>query len=234
MLREIHPNTLWEYEEPFSLLCIPIGARMVIVRLAGGPHEGELWVYSPFEVSDEVARTIKNLGTVRSIVVSTPMHTTQVVPFVQRFPQAELWVIPEAQSKVKVEGQHALNAVPEAWRADFDALRFDASLLLKEWVFLHRATRTLIVTDLAMNVPQPTQPLPALGAKLAGIGGKCGLSRLEKTSIILALGQHAKARRQISTILKWDFDRLIMAHGDIVETGGKAALRVAYRWLLHS
>jgi hypothetical protein len=39
------------------------------------------------------------------------------------------------------------------------------------------------------------------------------------------------ARESIERILRWDFDRIVIGHGEMVETGGKAALRAAYEWL---
>jgi hypothetical protein len=35
----------------------------------------------------------------------------------------------------------------------------------------------------------------------------------------------------IARILKWDFDRMTLAHGDIVERGAKTALQSAYSFL---
>jgi len=33
-------------------------------------------------------------------------------------------------------------------------------------------------------------------------------------------------------VLAWDFDRIVVAHGDVVDNGGPAALRTAFDWLL--
>ena len=43
--------------------------------------------------------------------------------------------------------------------------------------------------------------------------------------------KHAIAREEIKALADWDFDRIIMAHGDVLETGGKDALRNGFRWL---
>jgi hypothetical protein len=36
------------------------------------------------------------------------------------------------------------------------------------------------------------------------------------------------ARESVARILKWDFDRVIVTHGDVLESGGKEKLRAAY------
>jgi hypothetical protein len=41
----------------------------------------------------------------------------------------------------------------------------------------------------------------------------------------------AAAREQIGRMLAWDFDRIVLSHGDIVPTGGHEVLRRAYAWL---
>ena len=38
-------------------------------------------------------------------------------------------------------------------------------------------------------------------------------------------------KASIQQVLEWDFDRIIVGHGEVVETGGKEALRQAYAWL---
>jgi hypothetical protein len=35
----------------------------------------------------------------------------------------------------------------------------------------------------------------------------------------------------LDRILSWDFDRVIVGHGELLETGGRSAFRDAYAWL---
>ena len=35
----------------------------------------------------------------------------------------------------------------------------------------------------------------------------------------------------VARILKWDFDRITLAHGDVIERGAKVALQDAYSFL---
>ena len=39
------------------------------------------------------------------------------------------------------------------------------------------------------------------------------------------------AREQIERILAWEADRLVLAHGDVVERGATRLVHRAYRWL---
>ena len=40
------------------------------------------------------------------------------------------------------------------------------------------------------------------------------------------------ARRSVDRLLGWDFDRVVVAHGEVLESGGREALRQGYAWLL--
>ena len=57
-----------------------------------------------------------------------------------------------------------------------------------------------------------------------------GWSKTDVGSILAAREQGAVA--SLERILSWDFDRVVVAHGDVLEHGGRDALRHGYRWLL--
>ncbi len=41
------------------------------------------------------------------------------------------------------------------------------------------------------------------------------------------------ARESLERLLSWDFDKLIIAHGDCVESGAKSYVEEKFRWLNH-
>ena len=97
----------------------------------------------------------------------------------------------------------------------------------REVVFLHRPTATLILTDLCFNIP-PGRGLPTtVGAWILGYYRRLAVSRLLR----IAIENRAAARSALDRILAWHFDRVIVGHGDIVESGGQAAVRRAFAWL---
>ena len=48
---------------------------------------------------------------------------------------------------------------------------------------------------------------------------------------IRVMGDKAAARTSLERILSGDFDRIVLAHGPIVETGGKAVFREAFSFI---
>ncbi|MFK7926993.1 MAG: hypothetical protein AB8H79_02300 [Myxococcota bacterium] len=98
--------------------------------------------------------------------------------------------------------------------------------LTQEVVLLHRPSRTLIVTDLLFHI-QSSAPwmTRAFMTVAGGYPGCC-------TTVLERVGFHRPtARTEMAELAKLDFDRLIMAHGAVIETGGKQAFKKAMGWL---
>lgn len=49
---------------------------------------------------------------------------------------------------------------------------------------------------------------------------------------IRAITHRTAGRAWAERVMSWDFDRLVMAHGPVVETGAKAYVERAFDWLL--
>ena len=47
----------------------------------------------------------------------------------------------------------------------------------------------------------------------------------------LLIRDRAAAREQVDRMLAWRPERIVLAHGDIIEAGGEEVLRRAYAWL---
>jgi hypothetical protein len=47
----------------------------------------------------------------------------------------------------------------------------------------------------------------------------------------MATRDRKAAKASLEHILAWDFDRVTVTHGEVLESGGKDALRAGYAWL---
>ncbi|RYX83705.1 DUF4336 domain-containing protein [bacterium] len=224
MLREVTTD-LWAIETPFELLGMKMGVRMTVVRRLNG----DLFVYAPFAVTDEDEAAIRDKGEVRDIVAPNPGHYTEVSDFAKRFPDATLWVISDIAKKVADVPHKILEEAPESWKEDFDSILFDGTPLFREWAFCHRASKSLLITDLAFHLPRPETPLNRIAARLNDVGRRFGVSRAWRTG--LKLGNKNRNRECVQTILGWDFERIVPGHGFVVEKNAKEQFRSAYRFL---
>lgn len=92
----------------------------------------------------------------------------------------------------------------------------------------HVKSRTLIVTDTVFHFDAQCSPSTRLIAKLIGGYNQLRPSLLEK----FATQDKVKVKSSIKQLLTWDFERVIMAHGSIIEQDGKSQLKAGYEWFL--
>jgi hypothetical protein len=99
---------------------------------------------------------------------------------------------------------------------------------LNETVFLHRASRTLLCLDLCFNVRESASFVTRLLMRVNGAYGRFGPSRIFRYTV---MKDRKAMRASLDRILAWDFDRVTVAHGEILESGGHRAVQAGFRWL---
>lgn len=228
MLQQLAPD-LWVLDEPRTMLGIEIGARMTVVRL----RNGSLWLHSPLAPSREKCRALDALGPVACLVAPNICHYSDLQGMHVAYPDARIWGAPRPPRRCKhlksLSFEAELNDLaPPIWADDFDQSLFRASALMKEIVFCHRASRTLILTDLIAPLGQDSPPFTRYMARVSDVFGADAPQPPER----LSLRDKSAARESLERVLSWDFERIIFVHGNIVPSGGKDALREAFSWLL--
>jgi glyoxylase-like metal-dependent hydrolase (beta-lactamase superfamily II) len=93
-------------------------------------------------------------------------------------------------------------------------------------VFFHPASKTLICADMLFNLSRHTSRLTRAVAWVLG-NHEPGATRLERVMI----RKREAAREQLQRMLAWDAERIVLAHGALVESDGREVLRRAYAWL---
>lgn len=226
MLRELAPNQLWTAEMPYRPGGLDLGARMTVVRLS----DGGLFIHSPIELKQDLQRELDRLGSIACIVSPTRLHYMHLAEFANAYPEAKLYAPPGFQKEIPgVRFAGVLGDTPEPqWAADLRQLEFRGNKLDNEVVFLHPASRTLILADLCFYVPSDRSAATRVIARLLGVLDRLGPTRTFR----LFMRDRQESRDCIQQILAWDFDRVIVSHGDIVESGGHARFRDGFAWLL--
>jgi hypothetical protein len=96
---------------------------------------------------------------------------------------------------------------------------------VSEVVFLHRASRTLILTDLAFNMVKAANGVERLYWRLSGVWRRFGPTGLVRHVL---LRDATLARAFLARVLAWDFERIVVSHGDVVERDGHAIFQSAF------
>jgi hypothetical protein len=100
-------------------------------------------------------------------------------------------------------------------------------LFLTEIEFLHRPSGSLILGDLCMNLGPERPFLSRAFARLDGVYKRFATAR----TIRLTVRNRRAARLSVEQMLEWEFDRVVVGHGDVVEFGGREAFATALGWL---
>ncbi len=224
MLRKLDEN-LWVSEQPLKFMGLAVGARMTVIRLA----DGGLWVHSPLRLTPERRQAVEALGPVRFLVAPNKYHHLFIGEWMAAYPQARSYAAPGLPEKRKDLSFHAVlsDQAPAEWAGQVELLPWRGAPMLNETVFFHRPSRTLIITDMAHNVSPDVTGYTRFFFRLFGGYGRLSVSLVEK----MVNRDRPAVRRTVDTILQWDFQRVIMAHGQVVEGNGSQAFREAYAWL---
>jgi hypothetical protein len=184
-------------------------------------------LHSPVPVDDEDARAIALLGEVTTIVAPSVYHWLFVEAAKKRWPGARVLAAPGLEKKL---GGVKLELLPASGQIDPDVVveRISGAPKLDEHVFHHVPSRSLVVTDLLFNVNEGSNLIGSLVLRAMGAWRKPAQSRMWR----FVVEDRQKAAESAARLLAWDFDRTIMAHGDILEGDAPARTRAALAWML--
>jgi len=224
MLRSI-ASDLWVAEQPLRYLGVALTTRMTVARLA----DGSLMVHSPIRLTDELRSAAANAGHVRFVVAPNRFHHLFVPDWKNAYPDAQTWCAPGLDSKradlkfTAILGDHP----PAEWAAEMDQAFMRAFPPLNEIVFFHRKTGTLIFTDLLFNIARHDSSYARFLLRLDGAFNGPAIPRSFR---LLLRRRRVECTTFLNRLMSWDFDRVILAHGDIIESGAKPTVKRAWRF----
>lgn len=221
-LRQIAPS-LWCTSRPQRVGgVLDLGHRMTVVR----DDDGGLVVHSPVRLDDGIEAELRELGAPRVVIAPSLMHNLHLDEFRARFPDVPLVAAPafaESNPMLVVDGE----LLREPWTdlgAGLTAHLVEGMPKLNEVVFVHAPSRSAIVADVVFNLGRERDLITRVALRLLGAYGHVARSRLLRSMIV----DETAALASIDRILAQDFDRLVVGHGEIVETGGRNALAAAW------
>jgi hypothetical protein len=163
---------IWTFDQLQGFLYTAVPIRMTVVKL----ELGGLLVYAPVAPTPECIRLVKELvvehGDVNYIILPTTSgleHKVFVGPFARCFPNALVFVAPNQWSfplnlplswlgfpwrRTEVLPENSANT---PFASEFDYVVLDINLgrgSFGEVAFFHKRTRTLLVTDSVLSVPE--------------------------------------------------------------------------------
>jgi len=220
-------DDLFVADGPERVAGLNIGTRMTVVRLAGG----RLLLHSPIPHAPALEAALAEIGRVAFLVAPSKVHHLWLGPWADAHPDATLVAAPGLREKRRdlVFHRELGDAPPSDWAAEIDQCLLAGAPSVNEVAFLHRASSSLVLTDFAMSFSGPLDGVATrLWRRAMGLGDGLATSRL----VAWLVRDHAALRPALERVLSWDFDRIIVSHGHVVEHGGAEALRRAWIGLL--
>ncbi len=216
---------LWVQESQLSMMGMTLPCRMAVLRLEGGG----LLLHSPTRLSGARQALSEIGGPVTWRVAPNLFHHLFQKDYEAAYPESRL-IAPRGLARkrpdLKIDGIFEdLGEWPFGTQIELRAIPGTPG---DERVFLHRPSRSLIVTDLAFATDETFPPLGRLYGRLTGIHGRLGVP----IHLRLLYRKREAMAEALRGLLALEFERIVPAHGPIIEKEPKAALERAFAWLL--
>jgi hypothetical protein len=204
---------LWVLRYPLSLLGTQVGRTVTLIR----QRSGHLIIHSTAPFTPSEVKAIRALGPPAWLLDATLFHDTFAAVGRTAFPEIP-YAAPKGFPGVNVR---PLTELAQACAGELEVLRIDGMPRVREHVFFHRSSRTLVVADLVFNFgPSATPWTRAFFRWAGGVRQFPGVTRLFRACI----RDRSAFQSSIARMMEWNFDRVIVGHGDVLETNAKITL----------
>jgi hypothetical protein len=184
--------------------------------------QGGIWVHSPVRIGQSAA-AIDAFGPVQFVVAPSGLHHLHVRAAVQRWPNAQVLASPAVAAKQPELAVAPLTTGSLPWGPEIEALPLGGLPGIEEWVFFHRPSRTLLVTDLVFHLLHVRGWASHLAYLAFGTRHRLAVSRLFRAYI----RDRAALAASVDAMLNWPFVRVIPCHGEVLEQDAHARMQAA-------
>ncbi len=212
-------ENLWLLAYPLKMLGADLRRNVTLIRLGSG----KVVIHSTAPFPAEDVAEIRALGEPGWLLDGILRHDTFAKEGRAAFPGIP-YLAPDGFSEVVGFPTEPIVPAPVEWDGELLALEIQGAPEARDTALLHVPSRTLILTELVFNF-SGDEPLWTELLLRVAVGGQHhpGMSRPVKAGV----KDKAAFESSLATILGWDFDRVIVGHGDVIELDGKAKLSAA-------
>lgn len=186
-------------------------------------------LHSPCDIDDATAKAISKLGEVYYIVAPGSFHYLHVTSAQRRFPDAQTFICPGIEHKVpRLHFDWILGPrSPMAWSDTINQVLIRGSRYMWEVAMLHKPSKTLVLVDAIEYFTDQTNDV---SWQLKGWWKLFRMWNKPKPAPEYWLGWKDKvaASASLESILEWDFDKIILSHGDNITENAKDTARRAW------
>ncbi|WP_246685331.1 DUF4336 domain-containing protein [Methylobacterium sp. WL103] len=211
---------------------IPLPIRMTVLRLEGGG----LLLHSPIPHRPSLQRALEALGRIEHLVAPSVGHWMFLRDWQAACPNAVTWAVPGLadrgqvrRSGVRIDAE-LTDRPPRVWADEIDQVLVTGPVF-KEVCLFHRPSRTLLLTDLVINLEGALLPVGSRTlAHILGIVAPDGKAPLYLR--LLLRTNHRAATQAAWRLVAFNPDRVIFTHGQWFNRDAAGQLRRSLSWLL--
>lgn len=212
-------ENLWLLPFPLKMLGADLRRNVTLVRLSSG----KLLIHSTAPFTPEDVGAIRALGEPAWLLDGILRHDTFAKEGRAAFPDIP-YLAPLGFSETVGFPTVPIIPAPPEWNGELLALEIQGAPVARDTALLHIPSRTLILTELVFNFSDDEPLWTEVLLKIAVTGDHHpGMTRPYKSGV----KDEAAFQASLAEILNWDFDRVIVGHGDPIESDGKNKLRAA-------
>lgn len=169
---------------------------------------------------------IKSLGSVTDLIAPNLLHCGGIMRANSVFPEARKWGVPGAKnSKPEILWTDELVEAKWPYADELPMVALQGIPKVNEVVFFHRESKSLIVTDLCFNLVHAKGFGAWLILSLFGTYQKFAISKLFLRSVT----DREAFKDSLGRVLAFDFENIILSHGDNVIGGARSKLQLAMK-----
>jgi hypothetical protein len=163
-----------------------------------------------------------------TLIAPSLLHHRHLPAAIERYRPVALWGPPGLAERRPELGRmymFGIDAWPYADQLEF--VLVGGAPRCSEVVFFHRVSRTIYTADLFFNIREPEGFLTPLTFRMMGIHRRFAAAKMWRRWVT----DRGAFARSIDKILAWDFDRIVVAHGDVVDQHARVQFEAALREL---
>lgn len=216
-----HEKGCWSLVFPLRFFGLKLGRRVCVFRISGD----RLVIHSTGPFSSEQMQAIRKLGTPSILLEGTTMHDTFSREGRKAFAGIQ-YLVPEGFPRRAIgKDTRSLQELSALTDDEMESVRLEGIRTLTEYACFHRASRTLVLCDLLFNLVDASGWTRFSMRHFLGVKQWPAIDRPMRW----AVRDRQAFADSIQEIFEWDFDRIMVAHGEIIEAEGKAIFREALK-----
>ena len=222
MLTELSKG-IWMQVEPLSMMGSQFGNRTTVILL----ENKKLVLHSPGKLTPELKQNLDCIGEVAYIVAPNYFHSLFLEDYVSEYSNIQIFMAPNLDKKrndIPCKGILG-NQENTEWKSVLKQRLIEGMPSFNEVVFFHEPSRSLILTDLAVNMLHPKGIMTNIHFFVSGANRRFAFSHVVR----MMIKDQDAFSDSIKYILNWDFDRILMSHGEVVPSGGKLLMKEVFK-----